>query len=103
MEGQAVSHDRILKKIGEGGMGEACLAEDTRLDRKVTPKFLPQYFLQDEVAQKRSVREAKSTATSRERGRDHRRADLLDGDVRLSFRDMDEKGSTMTYSSVTSV
>jgi serine/threonine protein kinase len=43
-------------------MGEVYLAEDTRLDRKVALKFLPQYLQQDEVAQKRFVREAKSAA-----------------------------------------
>ena len=62
MIGQTISHYRILEKIGEGGMGEVYLAEDTSLDRRVALKFLPQYLQQDVVAQRRFIREAKSAA-----------------------------------------
>ena len=60
--GQNISHYRILEKIGEGGMGEVHLAEDTSLKRNVALKFLPETLQQDPVARKRFIREAKSTA-----------------------------------------
>jgi len=62
LEGQTVSHYRILEKIGEGGMGQVYLAEDTSLERKVALKFLPLGLQTDPVAHKRFIREAKSAA-----------------------------------------
>jgi serine/threonine protein kinase len=62
MVGETVSHYRVLEKIGEGGMGQVYLAEDTSLERKVALKFLPEYLPAEDVAHKRFLREAKSAA-----------------------------------------
>jgi serine/threonine protein kinase len=56
--GATISHYRIVSKIGAGGMGEVYLAQDTKLDRKVAIKFLPESLVTDEQARKRLVREA---------------------------------------------
>jgi serine/threonine protein kinase/tetratricopeptide (TPR) repeat protein len=60
--GMMVSHYRIDKKIGAGGMGEVFLAEDTKLNRKVALKFLPTEFISDPEVKARFTREAQSAA-----------------------------------------
>lgn len=62
MIGTTISHYRVLEKIGQGGMGEVFLAQDTSLDRKVALKFLPEFMQEDPTARKRFLREAKSAA-----------------------------------------
>jgi serine/threonine protein kinase len=62
MIGKIVSHYKIIEKIGQGGMGEVFLAEDTKLDRKVALKFLPSQFSADEQERKRFIHEAKAAA-----------------------------------------
>lgn len=62
MVAQAVSHYRILKKLGAGGMGEVYLAEDTRLRRKVAIKFVTTQSAGDDRAKRRLIREARAAA-----------------------------------------
>src|SRR5206468_6574634 len=45
--GQFVSHYQILSLLGEGGMGRIYLAEDTKLKRRVSLKFLSHKFIED--------------------------------------------------------
>src|SRR5918912_3401730 len=53
-----LSHYRIAKKIGEGGMGEVYLAEDALLRRKVAIKVLPEALAQDKDRLRRFEQEA---------------------------------------------
>jgi len=60
--GQSVGHYRILSMLGEGGMGRVYLAQDTKLHRKVSLKFLSRNITQDRERLRRFEREARAAS-----------------------------------------
>ena len=65
MIAETISHYRIIKELGAGGMGEVYLAEDTRLGRQVALKFLPASFQYDPARRTRFLSEARATSALR--------------------------------------
>ena len=60
--GQSVLHYRVVELLGRGGMGEVYRAHDTRLDRPVAIKVLPELAATDEKARRRLLWEARRTS-----------------------------------------
>src|ERR1051326_6040128 len=60
--GTRLGHYEIRSKIGEGGMGEVYLAEDTRLHRKVALKILPSELAANKDRMRRFEQEAQAAA-----------------------------------------
>jgi eukaryotic-like serine/threonine-protein kinase len=60
--GTILGRYEIRSKIGEGGMGEVYLAEDTKLNRKVALKILPAKVASKQERMTRFVREARAAA-----------------------------------------
>ena len=83
----------ILSPLGAGGMGEVYKARDSRLDRDVAIKVLPESLLSDSEALARFEREAKAVAAlshpnilaihdfGRERGIAYAVMELLEGET----------------------
>ncbi len=61
--GQLLLHYRLIEKIGEGGMGVVWKATDTKLDREVAIKILPEHLSADPDRLGRFEREAKLLAS----------------------------------------
>ena len=62
MSGQMIKQYKIIEPLGAGGMGEVYLAEDTRLNRKVALKFLPEHLVEDKDHLRRFEQEARAVA-----------------------------------------
>ena len=63
MVGKTLGPYKILEPLGAGGMGEVYRARDTKLDRDVAIKVLPEDFAADPDRLARFEREAKLLAS----------------------------------------
>ena len=63
MIGTQLGPYQIVAKLGEGGMGQVFRARDTKLDRDVAIKILPEAFAHDADRLARFTREAKTLAS----------------------------------------
>ena len=61
--GARLGHYAVTAKLGEGGMGEVWEATDTKLNRQVALKILPEAFASDPDRLARFQREAQVLAS----------------------------------------
>ena len=61
--GDRIAHYDVTALIGEGGMGQVCQATDTKLNRQVALKILPEAFATDPDRLARFQREAQVLAS----------------------------------------
>jgi serine/threonine protein kinase len=62
-EGDFLKHYRIINKIGQGGMGEVYLAQDTKLGRNVAVKILGDYLGNNKNNLRRFINEAQTASS----------------------------------------
>ncbi len=62
MVGNTIAHYRVTAKLGAGGMGEVYRARDTKLERDVALKLIPESALTDPAARERLVHEARTAS-----------------------------------------
>jgi len=62
LENHVLGHCKLIRKLGQGGMGAVWLARHETLDKDVAVKVLPPGFVADSEAVARFLREARSAA-----------------------------------------